>query len=121
MANMDQIVMDLDEVKTKVNTLEMQIRMLSPADMLEFKGKVLEALNAIDIDIKGVAIKMDKFSTDIQGIRDYINIVKSDSLLKIKEQEQKVNMLTLKVSIYAGIVTILLTGFLQLILPQFVK
>ena len=46
---------DMAILQSRIQSIEVQVALMSPAELLQFKGKVLEALRAIDEDIDKIS------------------------------------------------------------------
>jgi len=104
----------ISALRERVKAIEVQIRLMKPAEILQFKGKVLEALKIIDQDIEGLGDTIEKAET----IQLAFNI---DTTTKISDLKVALASVTTKVAVYslfiaAGastIFTIILRNFLN--------
>jgi len=75
---------DLKELSAKCSELssicsdmKAQLRMLNPADLIEFKGKIVNALAHFDSDLASLEKRMTKNETEIASNKESIAILKA--------------------------------------------
>ena len=54
-AEQAQLIKDISDLQARVQAMEVQFALIAPAELLQFKGKVLQALETIDKDLDGIA------------------------------------------------------------------
>ena len=93
-----KLLEDIGKVKDRIQTLEIQITLMEPVELLKFKAKVLESLKTIDLDL-------DKFEKSVVGVTDkYIGLDKRLS-----------NVIT-KIAIYSTIGGFIAAGLMTLLI-----
>lgn len=100
----------LSTVQSRIQAVEVQVAIMAPAELLQFKGKVLEALHTIDDDLDKIARECQ----ECHRIRDKHEEQHTKDMKEMGEKVQKIgtkvaNVAT-KVKVYVGIAAAILTA-----------
>lgn len=101
-AQLVKLLDDFTKLQSRVQAIEIQITLMSPAELLQFKGKVLQALRTIDEDLSKISRAYAEISKT-QTVRDDKN---RDMLQKL---DLKVTSFIVKITVYATILATILT------------
>jgi len=75
----------LNALILRVQTVEIQLQMMEPTELIKFRAKVLKTLSVIDSDLDKINEKLDEFSTrqqeSIPAVKTEIAVLKTKVII----------------------------------------
>ncbi len=97
----EQFFKEVGNLRDRIITLEVQVKLLDPGTMIAFKAKVIEALKSVDSDLDKLTTNFDK---------------KCEEIVTLSKQ---VDNIKLKVGLLVAIITIIVNVIIQVALKLF--